>query len=208
MSAAESSTLVTKPMDSDEAEEFRLPTLEEELAQLGLEARPAGAAECDAVASWLLRQLGKAQLEVERRQIVHRKEIELLELEQKRQLEPLDRRIADLERSLEWLALEASNNKWFGKAKSRKTSYGVYGTREQKERITIVDEQRAVAWAAEYCPAAVKVTEKCLISICSSQLLAQLKDAGELPEAFEYSAAAEKPFAKADVTLLAAEGQG
>ena len=167
---------------------------------------PTTPEQCDERASWLLRALASVQLQLNRRKAVHEAELENLRAYQARQLEALLRSQADLTRRVEELAQLAAANEWFGKAKSRSVSYGTYGTRFIREKVAIADEKKAIAWASEKCPEAVKITEKVMISACSGILLADMHETGELPEGFEHVPGTVKPYAVADVAVLAAGG--
>ncbi len=72
----------------------------------------------------------------------------------------------------EWF--EARLREWaiVERTPQRKTfplAHGTVGTRESKARITVFDEQQAIAWAREHCPDAVKTTESFLISKVTEQ---------------------------------------
>ncbi|OFX05199.1 MAG: hypothetical protein A3E78_09240 [Alphaproteobacteria bacterium RIFCSPHIGHO2_12_FULL_63_12] len=65
---------------------------------------------------------------------------------------------------------------------------GTLGFRAQAPRIEIQDEERAVAWAAEHLPAAVKIKT----TVDSRALLRHAKENGEVPEGCQIIEPGEK----------------
>lgn len=79
--------------------------------------------------------------------------------------------------ALEWrfgpeLAQFAKAN--LGKTKTWKGLYGSVSFRVTPSRLTIENESQAVEWARSYCPEALKVTEKVLVSLVPDQDVAPI----------------------------------
>lgn len=87
-----------------------------------------------------------------------------------------------------------------GTGKSVKYLAGKAGQRTQGERLTLEDEDTALAWAKRACPAAVKTVE----SILMTPLIERWKRTGALPPGCRVAPAYEKFYPVTDVQELPA----
>lgn len=200
--------------------QFTLPTEADEIAELhalgvgvvvdgdkhALTADVKDAAEADAVASHLLRKLAEAQ--ADRARTAKAFEIERDQLLQRysRLFEPHTSRIAFLESMLANLASTVE----FGKKKSRDVGYGTYGRRQVRAHLEIVDDAKALAWAIEKAPSAVKalvaldiararalgVDAGAKLSLLKTPLSDYFATTGEEPDGCQWVPARDEPFFK------------
>lgn len=115
-----------------------------------------------ASAEWVLERLSEAEAEVaalERRKTVLVANIESMQLEAERRVTFLMGRFL--------LELQAFAEKELAGKKTRtwKSPFGRLSFRKGKSRLVVHDEAKAVEWAKQNQPQAVKVTEKLLVSM-------------------------------------------
>jgi hypothetical protein len=110
---------------------------------------------------------------------------------------PLIRRIEQLEAIGGEIARRAT---FPGKSKSRKVAFGCYGSRKVSERVTVVDEGKAINFLLENRPSAVAHVSKykILLDVAKVAVKDHLTATGEVPDGFEHVGETEKFFIKPD----------
>jgi hypothetical protein len=178
---------------------FELPTDQEELdelrALLGDLEKPAGDPQLDAVASDALRVMQREQEEIDRYSAALKAEISRITDRYTLLAEPHVR----YQSAAEQLVLECARRAQFvGKSKSRKVGNGTYGRRTIPERVSVIDDDKAINFLLAKKPSAVMHVSKYKIIGADAKVavLDHLKATGEIPEGFEHVDAHEVEYAK------------
>jgi hypothetical protein len=106
-------------------------------------------------------------------------------------------RIKEQERRAEWLRArfgseleEFAKSQLDGKSKTWKGAFGSIGFRSTAARVTVADQDRAVAWASVDCPDAIKETRSVLVSNIPDSVKALMIEKGA-PDGFDIVPAGE-----------------
>lgn len=85
--------------------------------------------------------------------------------------------------------------------KSRTVGFGAYGVKREPERVKVLDQDKAVAWAREHFPGAVKtkITESVEHRVVAPAVLARVRVNGEIPDGFDVTAERDVCFAKPEI---------
>lgn len=188
MSAAAAWALPTDDDDRAELAEFGITLSDGGEAQF-----PDEQAQRDAVASQLLRRLGEMETDLKRYSDTKASEVALIVTRYERHTAPIEERKAVLASLLRQIALTSD----FGKAKSRKLTYGVYGLRAVPERIAIEDSKTLLSWARLLAPDLV--SEKREERVLQSAVEQHVKATGEIPDGVAIIDAHVDPFYKLDI---------
>lgn len=179
---------------------FVLPSEQDEWNELerltGSLAQPTDDVVIDAVASDALRIMAGEDAEIARYQKALEAEMQRIVARYASLSEPHEKRRLQAEAIVEECAKRAQ---FVGKAKSRKVGYGVYGRKTIPERVTIIDQAKALAFAKRYTDTAlikVKTEETVVHAAIVPLVLAQLHGSGVVPEGFEHVGAHEEVYAK------------
>ena len=109
------------------------------------------------------------------------------------------RRVLALTTLLEQRAIAAGEAQLFGKKKSIKLAWGSYGTRQQAEKVSVVDPELAIKTLEENkIEGAVKREPKIVMAVASAWVSRQVEHLGVIPDGFDHKAAENKGFAKPD----------
>lgn len=169
-----------------------------ELAQLtGFDLNAAMSdAQLDAFASDICRHLANAKADLARYQEAEAAELQRITAFYETRCAPLDLRI----RQLEAIGTEIAKRAHFpGKSKSRKVAFGCYGSRKIPEKITVVDEAKALDWLHQVGDdQAIRVKRSVDLTVAKPIVLARLRSVGEVPEGFEHVGESEVFFIKAE----------
>lgn len=112
-------------------------------------------------AEWVLERIFEAELELEA--LARRREILLENIAATSR--PIVHRIAWLRKRFEPELEEWARRELEGqKTRTIRTPFGTLAFRKRPKKISVRDEELAIAWAEEHRPAAVKVTKKILVS--------------------------------------------
>jgi hypothetical protein len=178
-----------------------------EFAAVGIILQPEGTelsfpkadAERDVAMSMLLRQLGRAELDLERHNAAKAREHMLIDARYARITDPISKRIADLNVVGRQLALDTDIP---GKAKTRHVAYGDYGSKKVPARVSIENAKELVTWAKEKEPTMidVKIEER----VPQKAAADYFKSTGDLPPGCIYTPEHEDPVLKPDLELLRA----
>lgn len=186
--------------------EWALPTDEEERAQLAeigaLVEGPKSDAQLDAAASEICRWLAAAHADRARYLEAEAAETARIRMRYAACVEPLDRRIAQLEAIGADLARRAD----FGpKARSRKVGYGSYGKRAVSDVVKVTDQAKAIEWLVandlDATTVRVKATKSVDVKEVKPIVLAHLISTGEIPDGFEHIEGHDEFFIKPDPSL-------
>jgi hypothetical protein len=186
---------VTAPhfLDNAEAEDAA------ELAALaGIDLNvPASDAQLDAFASDICRHLANTKADLSRYDEAEAAEHARIAAFYESREEPLIRRIEQLEAIGEEIARRAT---FPGKSKSRKVAFGCYGSRRVGEKVTVVDEGKAINFLLENRPSAVAHVSKykILLDVAKAAVKDHLTASGEVPDGFSHVGETEKFFIKPD----------
>lgn len=169
-----------------------------DLQQRGVDLhRPTSDAQLDALASEYLGEMAAAAAEIAR--FTEARDHELQRIAQKYEMlmAPAKIRHQRCERFVCELAQRAD----FGKKKSRDVGNGTYGRKTEPERVKVLDQDKAVAWARDHFPGAVKTktTETVDHRAIAPAILARVHADGEVPDGFEHVAERETYYAKPEL---------
>lgn len=158
---------------------------------------PVSDAQLDAVASEVCRRLQEIDAELQRYSEAEDAEIGRIQLRYAGLTQPLAKDRA----AYETIGREVAERADFGKKKSRQVGFGSYGRKHRPERVKILDNEAAVAFArALGIPDAVKVetVEKPVHNAIAPVVLAQIHATGEIPVGFEHEAERDEPWVKSN----------
>ena len=182
--------------DEDDRAELASVGIILDAAEIGF---PAADADRDAAMSMILRQLGRAELDLERYNAAKAREHMVIEARYARITDPVAKRVADLSVVGRQLALDTELP---GKAKTRHVAFGDYGSRRVPARISIENAKELLAWAEAKAPDLVD--EKIERRVLQKAAAEFFKAAGELPPGCKYEPEHEDPVLKPDLELLRA----
>lgn len=179
-----------------------LPTEQDELnelASIGIVLDgPTTDSQLDAWASEVCRRLAIEVTEIERYTEAEKAEIARIQMRYASMREPHERRAQDLEAIGKDLAERAD----FGNKKSRSVGFGSYGRKKSKERVKIIDETAALAFARGLnLDGAIKTetVEKPVHKVLEPVVIEYVhKNEGVVPAGFEHIEARDEPFVKAE----------
>lgn len=168
--------------------------LRAELAAVGVVLdQPTSDAQLDAMASHVLGLMAECDLDTARYREAMAAEVARIHMRYEALFTPIVARRGMLER---W-ALDIAERVDYGKKKSRAVGNGTIGKRTKPERIEIVDDAVALAFAkAHPVDGAIKVTEKPVHKVLAPQVLALVHATGELPAGFEHHPESEEFYVK------------
>lgn len=158
---------------------------------------PMSDAQLDAFASDICRHLANAKADLARYNEAEAAEVERIAAFYESREAPLVRRIEQLEA----IGVEIAKRAHFpGKSKSRKVAFGCYGSRKVPEKVTVVDEDKAINFLLDSRPSAVMHVSKYKILLPDAKQAVKdhLSATGEVPEGFDHSGETEAYFIKPD----------
>jgi len=109
--------------------------------------------------------------------------------------QPIDLRIKQLETIGEEIAKRAQ---FPGKSKSRKVAFGSYGSRKVPEKVSVVDDAKAIEWAQRTAPTLLKTRHSIVMKDAKPVILSLIAATGEVPPGFEHTGESEMFFIKAE----------
>jgi phage host-nuclease inhibitor protein Gam len=160
---------------------------------------PDAASDRDAAMSMILRQLGRAALDMERYTAAAAREHEAITARYARITDPLSERAAWLASLGRQLALETPME---GKAKTRHVAYGDFGTRKVPARVSIERAPELLAWAKLAAPELVDVKIEKTERVLQKAAAGYFTETGDLPAGCKYEPEHEDPILKPDLELL------
>jgi hypothetical protein len=190
------------PTDEEEvAELVAVGILNRETPELGIPTEPA---QLDAAISAVLRQIARAQLDLERYQAARAREHMTIDARYDRIADPLAERVAWLESIGRQLANEAH---FPGKAKSRKVAFGSYGKRKVGGKLSIIDADALLAWArivaeSTFHGASTLIETKTTERVPHAAAVAYLEETGTLPDGCAWTDEYDDPFVKPDLSVV------
>lgn len=178
---------------------FELPTDEEELEELrsvGIDLNgPVSEPQLIAEASDLLRREAYYAKEIAKLEEIRDAEIARISMRYDTQIASLDKRRSYLNTVVVQIAQMVS---YPAKKKSIKVGFGTIGFRASREKIEVTDTDKALTFAKETVPQAVKVKESLVMKEITDHILTKMKETGEIPEGFEHHASVDEYYAKAE----------
>jgi hypothetical protein len=162
-------------------------------------AFPALDADRDAAMSTILRQIGRAELDLERYNAAKAREHMTIDTRYDRITDPIAERLAWLVSLGRQLALDTEMP---GKSKTRHVAYGDYGKRKVPARVSIENQKELLAWAKITAPSIVdrKIEERVL----QKAVAEYFAEYGELPPGCRYEPEHEDPVLRPDLETLRA----
>lgn len=160
---------------------------------------PAAVADRDAAMSAILRQLGRAELDLERYTAAKAREHMAIDARYARITDPITQRVAWLSSLGRQLALDTEMP---GKSKTRHVAYGDYGARKVPARVSIEDAKQLLAWAEVSAPDIID--EKIERRVLQKAAAEYFKVTGDLPPGCRYEPEHEDPVLKPDLEILRA----
>jgi phage host-nuclease inhibitor protein Gam len=160
---------------------------------------PAADADRDAAMSTILRQIGRAEIDLERYNAARAREQMAIEARYERITAPLTERVAWLTSVGRQLALDTEMP---GKAKTRHVAYGDYGARRVPARVSIENAKELLAWAESKAPELID--EKIERRVLQKAAAEYFKATGDLPPGCRYEPEHEDPVLKPDLEILRA----
>lgn len=157
--------------------------------------QPTSDAQLDALASDVCRQLARFAADRARYEEAEAAELARIRTFYANRVAPIALRIQQLEA----IGAEIAQRATFpGKSKSRKVAFGCYGSRKIAEKVSVVDEGKALAWARINHPYAIetKTVEKLSAVAIKGAVLAVVHQSGEVPDGFDHVGESEKFFIK------------
>lgn len=159
-------------------------------------AGPIGIPQLDAVASEICRMLGESTVELARYIEAENAEIARIQMRYRALRDPVTDHILRLEA----IGKEVASRSDFGKRKSRKVGFGMYGRRTVPERLSVVDQDAALEWLTVNAQGSLAIREQIKRSVDLKEakpvVLSHLKATGEVAPGFDHAEAREEPFIK------------
>jgi len=160
---------------------------------------PSANADRDAAMSMILRQLGRAALDVERYNAAKAREHMAIDARYARITDPIAERAAWLASLGRQLALETPME---GKSKTRHVAYGDFGTRKVPSRVSIERAPELLAWAKVSAPELVDVKIETTERVPQKAVATYFTNTGDLPPGCKHEPEHEDPILKPDLELL------
>lgn len=160
---------------------------------------PAALADRDAAVSAILRQMGRAALDLERYHAAKAREHMAIDARYERITASTAERLAWLTSIGRQLALETEMP---GKSKTRHVAYGDYGARKVPARVSIENAKELLTWAKTSAPELV--SEKVEQRVLQGAAAEYFALTGDLPPGCRYEPEHEDPVLKPDLEILRA----
>jgi len=142
--------LIEAGHDEEEAREWVLTEVFE------AEEKPRFTVTDESSANWVLRKLAECDAEESVIKQMVDEEIERIKKRAEKLLSPIQRKRQFFETVFTPQLEEFAKSRVTDKRRSVNLLHGKVGFRKGQEKLIIDDEQKAIEWAEEYCPAAIK----------------------------------------------------